>query len=63
MRGAELGSATARTHGSVPRIVYDVRGHGLSEAPYEVTAHSQQHMVEDLYGRMDNLPRPHTSWL
>ena len=36
-------------------IVYDARGHGLSEAPDEMTAYSQLHMVEDLYGLMDHL--------
>jgi hypothetical protein len=36
-------------------IVYDSRGHGLSEAPDEMTAYSQLHMVEDLYGLMDHL--------
>ncbi len=34
-------------------IVYDARGHGLSESPDEVTAYSQQYMVEDLCGLMD----------
>src|ERR1043166_3639319 len=36
-------------------IVYDARGHGLSEAPREPSAYSQQHMVDDLCGLMDHL--------
>jgi pimeloyl-ACP methyl ester carboxylesterase len=36
-------------------IVYDGRGHGLSEAPREPSAYSQQHMVDDLWGLMDHL--------
>jgi pimeloyl-ACP methyl ester carboxylesterase len=36
-------------------IVYDARGHGLSEAPSEQSAYSQQHMVDDLCGLMDHL--------
>jgi 3-oxoadipate enol-lactonase len=36
-------------------IVYDARGHGLSEAPLEPSAYSQQHMVDDLCGLMDHL--------
>jgi pimeloyl-ACP methyl ester carboxylesterase len=36
-------------------IVYDARVHGLSEAPAEVSAYSQQHMVDDLCGLMDTL--------
>ena len=36
-------------------IVYDARGHGLSEAPREASAYSQQHMVDDLCGLMDHL--------
>src|SRR5690242_2954992 len=36
-------------------IVYDARGHGLSEAPHEPSAYSQQHMVDDLCGLMDHL--------
>jgi pimeloyl-ACP methyl ester carboxylesterase len=36
-------------------IVYDARGHGLSEAPREASAYSQQHMVDDLCGLMDYL--------
>ena len=36
-------------------IVYDARGHGLSGAPREVSAYSQQHMVDDLCGLMDHL--------
>jgi pimeloyl-ACP methyl ester carboxylesterase len=36
-------------------IVYDARGHGLSEAPAEPSAYSQQHMVDDLCGLMDHL--------
>jgi pimeloyl-ACP methyl ester carboxylesterase len=29
-------------------IVYDARGHGLSDSPREASAYSQQHMVDDL---------------
>jgi pimeloyl-ACP methyl ester carboxylesterase len=36
-------------------IVYDARGHGLSEAPREVSAYSQEQMVDDLCGLMDHL--------
>jgi pimeloyl-ACP methyl ester carboxylesterase len=36
-------------------IVYDARGHGLSQAPLETSAYSQQHMVDDLCGLMDHL--------
>jgi pimeloyl-ACP methyl ester carboxylesterase len=36
-------------------IVYDARGHGLSDAPDEAAAYSQQHMVDDLCGLMDHL--------
>jgi pimeloyl-ACP methyl ester carboxylesterase len=36
-------------------IVYDARGHGLSEAPREASAYSQQHMVDDLCALMDHL--------
>jgi pimeloyl-ACP methyl ester carboxylesterase len=36
-------------------IVYDARGHGLSDAPRELSAYSQQHMVDDLCGLMDHL--------
>jgi pimeloyl-ACP methyl ester carboxylesterase len=36
-------------------IVYDARGHGLSEAPREPSAYSQRHMVDDLCGLMDHL--------
>jgi pimeloyl-ACP methyl ester carboxylesterase len=36
-------------------IVYDARGHGLSEAPREPSAYSQQHMVDDLCALMDHL--------
>ena len=36
-------------------IVYDARGHGLSEAPREASAYSQQHMVDDLCGLLDHL--------
>jgi pimeloyl-ACP methyl ester carboxylesterase len=36
-------------------IVYDARGHGLSDAPREPSAYSQQHMVDDLCGLMDHL--------
>jgi pimeloyl-ACP methyl ester carboxylesterase len=36
-------------------IVYDARGHGLSEAPREASAYSQQHMVDDLCGLMNHL--------
>jgi pimeloyl-ACP methyl ester carboxylesterase len=36
-------------------IVYDARGHGLSEAPREASAYSQQHMVDDLSALMDHL--------
>jgi pimeloyl-ACP methyl ester carboxylesterase len=36
-------------------IVYDARGHGLSEAPREPSAYSQEHMVDDLRGLMDHL--------
>ena len=36
-------------------IVYDARGHGLSEAPREASAYSQEHMVDDLCGLMDRL--------
>src|SRR6185437_13233748 len=36
-------------------IVYDARGHGLSEAPREPAAYSQEHMVNDLCGLMDHL--------
>src|SRR5215471_1101136 len=36
-------------------IAYDARGHGLSEAPREASAYSQQHMVDDLCGLLDHL--------
>lgn len=36
-------------------IVYDARGQGLSEAPLETSAYSQEHMVDDLCGLMDHL--------
>jgi pimeloyl-ACP methyl ester carboxylesterase len=36
-------------------IVYDARGHRLSQAPREPSAYSQQHMVDDLCGLMDHL--------
>ncbi len=36
-------------------VVYDARGHGLSEAPDDATAYSQQHMVDDLCELMDHL--------
>jgi pimeloyl-ACP methyl ester carboxylesterase len=36
-------------------IVYDARGHGLSEVPREPSAYSQQHLVDDLCGLMDHL--------
>jgi len=36
-------------------IVYDARGHGLSDAPRDAAAYSQEHMVEDLCGLIDHL--------
>jgi pimeloyl-ACP methyl ester carboxylesterase len=36
-------------------IVYDARGHGLSDAPREASAYSQEHMVDDLCGLLDHL--------
>lgn len=36
-------------------IAYDVRGHGLSEAPTEASAYSQPTSVEDLRGLLDVL--------
>jgi pimeloyl-ACP methyl ester carboxylesterase len=36
-------------------VVYDARGHGLSEAPEEASAYSQQHMVDDVCELMDHL--------
>src|ERR1051325_10216164 len=36
-------------------VVYDARGHGLSDAPREPSTYSQQHMVDDLCGLMDLL--------
>lgn len=43
-------------------IVHDARGHGLSEAPADASAYSQQKMVDDLCGLMDHLDLETAVW-